>query len=75
MEVGDIVAFHYLTLHGAPGNLTKNRRRVVALRFTGDDIRITKRRPWVVSPPIYGGKEHGEELDSTTFPVVYRSQN
>jgi len=75
MEPGDLVAFHYLTLHGAPGNQTLNRRRVVALRFTGDDIRITLKRPWQVSPPITANKEHGEELDSETFPVVYMRQS
>jgi len=70
MEPGDLIAFNFRTLHGAPGNPTSSRRRVVALRFTGDDARITTKRPWQVSPPMLGGLAHGKPLDSATFPVI-----
>jgi len=70
MKPGDVIAFHFKALHGAPGNPLTSLRRAVAFRFTGDDATISKKRPWVVSPPKYGGKQHGEILDSDEFPVV-----
>jgi ectoine hydroxylase-related dioxygenase (phytanoyl-CoA dioxygenase family) len=40
MEAGDCLVFHAMIVHGAPGNLTPGaRRRGLALRYTGDDVR------------------------------------
>jgi len=70
LQPGDAVAFSFLTLHGAPGNKTDRGRRVISLRFAGDNVTITKRRPWEVSPPIYGSLQEGQELreDPQLFP-------
>jgi len=70
MAPGDVVAFNFLTLHGAGGNSTHFPRRIVAFRFVGDDVTVTTKRPWKdVSPPIYGGLTHGQKLsESKLFP-------
>lgn len=35
---GDAIAFDYLTIHGAPGNLSnEHSRRAVSFRWLGDD--------------------------------------
>lgn len=49
LEPGDAVWFHALTLHGSSGSTT--RRRVLSLRFLGDDAHRVDRR-WRTSPPI-----------------------
>ena len=73
LEPGDCVAFHALTLHGAPGNQSlQNRRRAVALRFTGDDARFV-RRDGYMSPPFPDVTVHpGNVMDSDDFPVLWR---
>lgn len=58
LEPGDVVCFHALTLHGARGST--GRRRVLSLRFLGDDA-VRVERPWRTSPPIPPDAE---------FPVV-----
>jgi ectoine hydroxylase-related dioxygenase (phytanoyl-CoA dioxygenase family) len=72
LEPGDCIAFHALTLHGAPGNAMATRRRAFAARFTGDDARYTP-RPGFMSPPppATGAPEPGAPMDSDAFPVVY----
>jgi ectoine hydroxylase-related dioxygenase (phytanoyl-CoA dioxygenase family) len=70
-EPGDVVAFHFRTLHGAPGTTTHpGRRRVVSYRYVGDDARwIT--RPWKTSPPFPANELHdGDVLDDPRFPLV-----
>ena len=70
-EPGDIVAFHYRTLHSAPGTTGHpRRRRVVSMRYLGDDARwIT--RPWRTSPPFESdGLHDGDTPDDRRFPVV-----
>ncbi len=51
VEPGDVIAFHYRTLHDAPGNQLKARRRAVSLRWIGDDATFAQ-RPWEASPPF-----------------------
>jgi hypothetical protein len=71
VEPGDVIAFHYRTLHGAPGNATTSRRRAVSLRWLGDDVTFGE-RPWTVSPPyepdglVVGGPLDGDPR----FPLV-----
>eukprot|EP00457_Paulinella_chromatophora_P013823 gb/GEZN01014170.1/.p1 GENE.gb/GEZN01014170.1/~~gb/GEZN01014170.1/.p1 ORF type:complete len:302 (-),score=10.63 gb/GEZN01014170.1/:4-909(-) len=62
VEPGDAVAFHFRTLHAAGGNLSLELpRRVVALRFLGDDARrCSVPRPWKPGPPITGGLRPGQ---------------
>ncbi len=70
-EPGDVVAFHYRTLHSAPGTATHpHRRRVVSYRYVGDDVRWIS-RPWRTSPPLEPmGLRDGDELDETRFPRI-----
>lgn len=73
LEPGDAVFFHMLTLHGAGGVGAGNRRRVLSLRFIGDDI-VHAPRPWRTSPPFPGLAEQlplGAKMHHPLFPVVW----
>ncbi|MSO60442.1 MAG: phytanoyl-CoA dioxygenase [Ilumatobacteraceae bacterium] len=67
---GDIVAFHFRTLHSAPGTMGHNSsRRVISLRYLGDDARWAT-RPWKTSPPLEAnGLLNGDLLDIERFPL------
>lgn len=71
VEPGDVVAFHFRTLHDAPGNHLATRRRAVSLRWVGDDATFGT-RPWQVSPPYEpDGLAVGGPLDGDArFPLV-----
>lgn len=71
MEPGDVIAFSFLTLHGAPGNsAAATRRRAFAARYVGDDVVFVK-RPGEVSPPFPNVTlDHGAPLRGEDFPVV-----
>jgi ectoine hydroxylase-related dioxygenase (phytanoyl-CoA dioxygenase family) len=70
MEPGDAVIFDYRTVHGARGNDAASRRRVLSLRWVGDDVRYAE-RPGRTSPP-YPGHEMvaGQRLREDWFPVI-----
>ena len=70
-EPGDVIVFHYRTLHDAPGNTSATaRRRAVSFRWVGDDATWAE-RPWQVSPPFTAdGLAVGDQLDDARFPVV-----
>lgn len=75
LEVGDCVAFHFRTVHGAPGNSSSTvRRRAISFRFTGDDARFVI-RDGEMSPPFLAFDaltlKPGDVMDSDLFPVVY----
>jgi len=71
MEPGDVVAFHYKTLHGARGNQATNRRRAFSVRFVGDDARYIT-RPGKTSPPFPGhNMQDGQCLREDWFPIIY----
>lgn len=72
LEPGDCVAFHFLTLHGAPGNRSASlRRRGFSTRWIGDDARFAVRKG-TTSPPFRGVKlKHGQPMDAPEFPLVY----
>ena len=73
LEPGDAVFFDMLALHGAPGFPGPGRRRVLSLRFVGDDVVHTP-RPWVTSPPFPGLADElaaGAPLDHPLFPVLW----
>ena len=70
LNIGDIIAFNFATVHGAPGNVDKTRRRAFSVRFTGDDARYIKRKG-EMSPPFPEVKlKNGDKMDSQTFPLI-----
>ena len=74
LQPGDAIAFHYLTVHGAPANLSSSqRRRGFAARWLGDDT-VYAKRSGETSPPFPGLDERlqpGDALDTEEFPLVY----
>lgn len=73
LEPGDCIIFHALTLHGAPGNPMKTRRRAFASRWTGDDAVYVLRDGFMSPPPPEGAPMPGAPMDSAAFPVVWRA--
>ena len=73
LEPGDCIAFHALTLHGAPGNRGAGRRRAFAARMTGDDARVVLRDGFMSPPPPDGHPPPGAPMDSEVFPVLWRA--
>ncbi|MDH3636291.1 MAG: phytanoyl-CoA dioxygenase family protein [Gammaproteobacteria bacterium] len=74
LEPGDAIAFHFLTIHGAPSNLSAtHRRRGFAARWLGDDT-VYAIRSGEISPPFPGLEQRlkpGEPLDCEEFPQVF----
>lgn len=73
LEPGDAVFFNMLTVHGAGGVPGPNRRRVLSVRFLGDDM-VHAPRPWTTSPP-YDGLDteipDGAPMDHPLFPMLW----
>lgn len=71
MNPGDAVAFHFRTLHGAPANTSKIRRRVISIRWVGDDARYAKRLgPTSPAFPDLTYKD-GDPFDGDEFPILF----
>ena len=71
MQPGDAVVFDYRTAHGARGNDASTRRRVLSLRWLGDDVRYAE-RPGRTSPPYPGhGMVVGQRLRGDWFPTIW----
>ena len=74
LQPGDAIAFHFLTVHGAPSNLSAtHRRRGFAVRWLGDDT-VFAERAGEISPPFPGLEQRlrpGEPLIAEEFPRVY----
>ena len=74
LQPGDAIAFHFLTVHGAPSNLSaSHRRRGFAARFLGDDA-VYATRPGEISPPFPGLEQRlrpGEPMQGDEFPLVF----
>ena len=71
LEPGDLVAFHMLTLHAAPGSAT--RRRVFSARYLGDDM-MHAPRTWRTSPEFEGLSSvlpAGAPMQHRLFPRVF----
>lgn len=71
LRPGDLVAFHMLTLHAAPGSAT--RRRVFSARYLGDDI-VHAPRAWRTSPEFAGLNAElptGAPMAHALFPQVW----
>lgn len=72
LEPGDVVFFHMLTLHAAGGAGT-GRRRVLSVRFLGDDVRHAPRQ-WKTSPSFPGLEDElpaGAPMHHPLFPVLW----
>ncbi len=71
VEPGDAVVFDFRTLHGAPANRSSERRRVISLRWVGDDARFV-RRLGRTSPPFPDLEcEDGAPFNAPEFPVLH----
>ena len=70
LKPGDLIAFNFATIHGAPENKTTKRRRAFSARFTGDDARYIKRKG-EMSPPFPEVRlKNGDKLDCEIFPLI-----
>jgi ectoine hydroxylase-related dioxygenase (phytanoyl-CoA dioxygenase family) len=68
---GDAVFFHMLTVHAAGGSA--ERRRVLSVRFLGDDV-VHAPRPWTTSPPFPGLADElapGAPMEHRLFPILW----
>jgi ectoine hydroxylase-related dioxygenase (phytanoyl-CoA dioxygenase family) len=73
IEPGDVVCFHMLTLHAAPGVEGKRRRRVFSVRFLGDDA-IHAPRSWRTSPEfpeLADALPAGAKMHHPLFPLLW----
>lgn len=76
LEPGDVIAFHMLTVHGAPGVAGEGRRRVFSLRVLGDDM-VYAPRDWECSPDfgaVLGDDDQrlaGQALCGEWFPQLW----
>jgi ectoine hydroxylase-related dioxygenase (phytanoyl-CoA dioxygenase family) len=73
LDPGDAIAFNFLTVHGAPGNLAQQRsRRVVSFRWLGDGAHYVD-RGGETSPPypeLVGRLKAGDPLPEAEFPFI-----
>ena len=73
LEPGDLIAFHMATLHRAGPAPLDADRRVVSLRYVGDDV-VHAPRSWTTSPDfgdVAADLIAGGSLDHPLFPVVW----
>lgn len=75
MELGDVIAFDFRTIHGNTDNKNPSLadRKSIALRFLGETMRYSS-RPGEKSPPFLNiGLDPGARMDHELFPVVWRA--
>ena len=73
LQLGDAILFNFKIVHGAPENMSKNRRRAFSMRFVGDDVRYVD-RGGKTSPPFTGiNLKEGDTLRKDWFPVVWNN--
>ncbi len=73
LDPGDAVFFNMLTVHGSGGVSGSNRRRVLSVRFLGDDMVHAPRR-WKTSPRFDGLDAElaaGDPMDHPLFPMLW----
>ena len=70
LKPGDLIAFNFSTIHGAPGNNTNKRRRAFSARFVGDDATFAKRKGETSPPFLAVDLNHGDKLISSYFPLI-----
>lgn len=67
LRPGDCIAFHGMTLHGAPGNATATSRRATSVVMVGDDATYVE-RPRETQPSYEGcGLAAGDAIDNEYF--------
>lgn len=72
LDLGDCIAFNFMTVHGAPGNMTAGSRRAFSTRWFGEDV-VYADRGGTTSPPyphLTGKLKTGDPLPEDEFPVV-----
>jgi len=72
LDPGDVLVFHFKTLHSAPGTEgLAGRRRAVSTRWLGDDAKFAE-RPWPTSPPFEARDLHpgGSFAGDARFPLI-----
>jgi ectoine hydroxylase-related dioxygenase (phytanoyl-CoA dioxygenase family) len=73
LQPGDAIAFHFSTVHGAPGNRSAQMRRVFSSRWVGDDATYVQ-RGGMTSPPLRDlGLADGAPFEGAAFPVVFKA--
>jgi ectoine hydroxylase-related dioxygenase (phytanoyl-CoA dioxygenase family) len=72
LEPGDAVVFHGRLIHGAGGNPSARRRRTLALRLAGDDVRW-RPHSGTFRPLAQAGLAAGAPLSGPLFPVLWRA--
>ncbi len=73
LEPGDLVAFHMAALHRAGAAPLDRDRRVVSVRYIGDDV-VHAPRVWTTSPDfsdVTASLTPGDALDHPLFPLVW----
>ncbi|MGE0094433.1 MAG: phytanoyl-CoA dioxygenase family protein [Alphaproteobacteria bacterium] len=71
MQPGDCLAFHGMTLHGAPGNQASRPRRAVSFVMVGDDS-VYVERGREIQPSYEGnGLQPGEPIDNDYFARLW----
>lgn len=76
LEPGDAVFFNMVTVHGSAGVEGPERRRVMSLRFLGDDM-VHAPRSWTTSPPFPGLEDElaaGAEMSHPLFPLLWTDE-
>jgi ectoine hydroxylase-related dioxygenase (phytanoyl-CoA dioxygenase family) len=72
LALGDCIAFDFMTVHGAAGNLTAGSRRAFSTRWFGEDA-VYADRGGATSPPYPHLAERlraGDPLPDDEFPVI-----
>ena len=73
LEPGDVLAFHALTVHGAPPNRDpERRRRGYTVRYTGDDAEY-RAGPGMSQPLLVDYLVNGDPIGGPRFPSVVES--
>lgn len=73
LEPGDAIAFDYLTVHGAPGNLSsQHERRAISFRWLGDDAIFVNRggKTSPQYPHLLEILATGDPLPEAEFPFI-----
>jgi ectoine hydroxylase-related dioxygenase (phytanoyl-CoA dioxygenase family) len=72
MEPGDCLVFHGLTVHGAPGNLRKDRRRrALSTTWLGDDAVYARRPGEVIIRSDQYGLTPGDSMECAQCPRIW----